>query len=152
MSEPSNTSKEQKLEDQMVSPSSLREEAQKLIAGGKMPDLDTLLRTVSSARRKYVPHIMNARKNEALVASAKEKKKAELPEAQAGAPADFGGPVLPNPKGIKVQLDTERPSHPTRLPKGVKFSGDNFKGNVKMDISNPAPNQVEPDPMVPREQ
>ena len=26
-----------------------------------------------------------------------------------GAPADFGGPVIPNPKGLKPQLDTENP-------------------------------------------
>jgi hypothetical protein len=43
-----------------------------------------------------------------------------------GAPADFPGPVLPNPKDLKPVLDTdiERPSD---KPAGGKFSTDNAK-------------------------
>jgi hypothetical protein len=40
-----------------------------------------------------------------LKAAALEQAKAEV----TGAPASFGGPVIPNPKGIKVSDDTERP-------------------------------------------
>jgi hypothetical protein len=42
--------------------SALRAEAQRLIATGKMPDLATLLKTVSAARAKYQPLILAARK------------------------------------------------------------------------------------------
>ena len=58
--------------------------------------------------------------------------------AGAGAPADFPGPVLPNPKGIVPKLDTDNP--------------DVAPGGPQMDTSNPPKNQRELDPNVPREQ
>ena len=43
--------------------SALRAEAQRLIAAGKMPDLATLLKTVSSVRAKYKPLILAEREH-----------------------------------------------------------------------------------------
>src|SRR5258708_26063795 len=45
-----------------------------------------------------------------------------------GAPADFGGPVLPNPNGIQVSDDTYPGVPPTLLPNGVSFPNLNFHG------------------------
>jgi len=46
-----------------VTPSNLREEAQRLIAAGKMPSLDEVLQSVAGTREKYVPQVHEARKN-----------------------------------------------------------------------------------------
>jgi hypothetical protein len=45
-----------------VTPSNLREEAQRLIAAGKMPKLEDLLESIASTRKKFVPQIHDARK------------------------------------------------------------------------------------------
>lgn len=55
-----------------------------------------------------------------------------------GAPTGFPGQVLPNPQGVKPMLDTEHAATPP------------LSGRAKMDISNPAKNQIEP--LEPREQ
>lgn len=55
-----------------------------------------------------------------------------------GAPADFGGTVLPNPDGIRPMADTD--STAVRNP---AFSTQNFYGRPKGDISNPPKNQME---------
>jgi hypothetical protein len=59
----------------------------------------------------------------------------ELPEAKPGkgAPADFGGPVFPNPDNLVPLMDTEAPPVP--------------KPSVKMDVSNPPRNQIEHHPL-----
>jgi len=54
-----------------------------------------------------------------------------------GAPADFGGTVLPNPDQIEAHWDTDEPA-PTRLPHGVTFNRQNYMGGAQMDVSNPA--------------
>lgn len=55
----------------------------------------------------------------------------QLPEdEEKGAPADFAGPVYPNPMHVRPQMDTE----PADIPKAT----------VPMDMSNPAPAQVIP--------
>lgn len=51
-------------------------------------------------------------------------------EEEEGAPADFSGRVLPNPKHLKPALDTDKPELP--------------KATVPMDMSNPAPAQIIP--------
>lgn len=77
----------------------------------------------------------------------------ELPpkKESKGAPADFGGPVFPNEDGVEPMLDTDTPASPTRLSAGAKLDK-SLGGKPTMDISNPAKAQIEPDPMVPREQ
>ena len=45
-----------------VTVSQLRAEAVRLISENKMPDLPTLLKTISSVRAKYQPLILAARK------------------------------------------------------------------------------------------
>ena len=67
-----------------------------------------------------------------------------------GAPADFGGRVLPNPKGLKPILDTdikdERPTDTDRLPKGVRANTDNAPLKTpEGDISNPLPADIKPE-------
>lgn len=59
-----------------------------------------------------------------------------------GAPADFGGMVLPNPDNITVSEDGEIPV--TRLPNGVTFNKQNVTGQPQFDVSNPTPAQVIP--------
>ena len=68
-----------------------------------------------------------------------DKYRKEHPE-QKGAPADFNGRVLPNPKGYKPIMDTEdnRQSDTDRLPGGAKLSTDNAPLKTPQgDISNP---------------
>ena len=103
---------------EILKPSDLRKKAQELVESGQMPSLDQLLATVSFARQRYLPQIIAARRNAALIETAATKDK-KGKEEEHGAPADFPGPVFPNPKGIKPQLDTERPKHATgpMLPK-----------------------------------
>jgi hypothetical protein len=59
-----------------------------------------------------------------------------------GAPADFGGPVLPNPNGIRVSDDTDPGGEPTRLPNGVSLQKQNFSGATPGDVSNPPQAQL----------
>lgn len=75
-----------------------------------------------------------------------------------GAPVDFPGMVMPNPKGIKVQSDTDQPEHEQqRLPNGVTmkdgvYRGDDrmgkFTGDTKMDMSNPPQAEMSGEPKV----
>jgi hypothetical protein len=68
---------------------------------------------------------------------ATDQEAANAPQPASGAPADFGGAVLPNPNGIKVSDDTEPGGEPTRLPDGVTFQKQNFSGAMPGDVSNP---------------
>lgn len=64
-----------------------------------------------------------------------------------GAPVDFAGRVLPNPRGLRPILDTdiERPSDTDRLPKGVKASTDNAPLITPAgDTSNPPATEAIP--------
>jgi len=45
-----------------IKPSNLRAQAEKLIADGRMPDLDTLLDAVGQIRKEYQPKILEARR------------------------------------------------------------------------------------------
>jgi hypothetical protein len=75
------------------------------------------------------------------------QKEAEKTAATEGAPADFGGPVLPNTKGIKPTLDTDNPPVATKFYKpgwGVA------KTQPDMHVENPQDIGVEP--TQPREQ
>ena len=68
-----------------------------------------------------------------------------------GAPADFSGPVFPNPKGVRPMLDTEIPPRETeRISRGAKMNTDNAPlTNPKGDTSNPAKTQaLPPDPEI----
>ena len=80
---------------------------------------------------------------QAAISQATQEIKAE--DQGGGAPADFAGPVLPNPNGIKVSDDTERPpDEPTRLSGGAKMTTDNAPLTApKMDTSNPPHNEIE---------
>src|ERR1700676_210468 len=63
-----------------------------------------------------------------------------------GAPADFGGRVMPNPHGVKPMLDTEIPPPETeRISGGAKMNTDNAPlSNPKGDTSNPLQADVLP--------
>ena len=50
------------VDQKLIAPTDLRAEAQRLIAAGRMPSPDELLGAVASARRKYRPQIIAARK------------------------------------------------------------------------------------------
>lgn len=82
----------------------------------------------------------------------------QKPEAEQttgkGAPADFAGPVFPNEGGITPQDDDAPPAvTPTRMSGGAKFHRETAPlTKPTMNMSNPAKNEMEPDPMVPREQ
>ena len=124
-------------QEPMIRPSDLRNEAQRLIAAGQMPDLNKLLAAVSFSRSRFVPKIIAARHENAGVKAPKEQETSE------GAPADFPGPVLPNPNGIKPMLDTERPkgdpSNPVRVMSNPQTA----------DVVPDANNKVYPDVQVP---
>lgn len=70
---------------------------------------------------------------------------AGLDEDQEGAPANFNGPVFPNPDHIQPRADTDPAIDPTRLPEGVTFQHGNWSGTPQMDISNPAAADVQPE-------
>jgi hypothetical protein len=71
------------------------------------------------------------------------------PRPLTGAPTDFGGAVLPNPKGVGVQADTDPPPTP---PTSVDMNNlPTFKGDSTMDTSNPVASQLVP-PEVPPDQ
>ena len=91
--------------------SDIRKEAQKLIESGKMPPLHQLLGAVAYARQQYTPRIRAAQ--------------ASGPEPEEGAPVDFGGRVLSNPKGIKPEWDTEHRAQPQSFAGGAQGSIDN---------------------------
>lgn len=56
----------------------------------------------------------------------------------------IGARQIPNPKGIKVSADTDRPkSKPAPMPGGAKMSVANPTGR-EMSVSNPPMNQMEP--------
>ena len=70
---------------------------------------------------------------------------AGLDQDDSGAPADFNGPVFPNPDHVQSRLDTESAIPVTRLPQGVTFNRQNFSGAPQMDVSNPAAADVIPE-------
>ena len=70
---------------------------------------------------------------------------AGLDEDDQGAPANFNGPVFPNPDHIQPRADTDPAIDPTRLPEGVTFQHGNWSGTPQMDISNPAAADVQPE-------
>ena len=58
--------------------------------------------------------------------------------ADNGAPADFGGRVLPNPTGVQPEWDSEHAVRPKKYPGGAIMSVDNAPlEEQKGDISNP---------------
>jgi len=65
-------------------------------------------------------------------------------DEQESAPADFGGAVFPNPDHVRPQWDTD-PIPETRLPNGVSFKKETWKGTPSYDVSNPNPANVFPD-------
>lgn len=69
---------------------------------------------------------------------------AGLAEANDGAPPDFGGRVFPNPDHIQLHDDSEPNIPITRLPQGVSFRRENWRGELPEDISNPAAADVQP--------
>lgn len=69
---------------------------------------------------------------------------AGLDQDDSGAPADFNGPVFPNPDHVQPRLDTDSAIPVTRLPQGVTFNQQNFSGAPQMDVSNPAAADVIP--------
>ena len=73
-----------------------------------------------------------------------QRQAAGLEDSDQGAPANFNGPVFPNPDHIRPQLDTDPAIPVTRLPNGVSFQKDNFSGSPQMDVSNPAATDVIP--------
>jgi KTSC domain len=73
-----------------------------------------------------------------------QRQAAGLEDSDEGAPADFNGPVFPNPDHIRPQLDTDPAVPVTRLPNGVSFQKNNFSGAPQMDVSNPAATDVIP--------
>lgn len=70
---------------------------------------------------------------------------AGLAESTDGAPANFNGPVFPNPNHVQPSLDTDSSIPVTRLPEGVSFQRGNFQGNAQPDISNPPAAEVIPE-------
>ena len=57
------------------------------------------------------------------------------PQTSEGAPADFPGVVMPNPRGIRPMADTDEPGHPDavksdQLLNGASFSTKNFTGKM----------------------
>ena len=67
-----------------------------------------------------------------------------LEDDDQGAPANFNGPVFPNPTHIQPRADTDPAIDPTRLPEGVTFQHGNWSGTPQMDVSNPAAADVQP--------
>ena len=68
-----------------------------------------------------------------------------LEDDDQGAPANFNGPVFPNPTHIQPRADTDPAIDPTRLPQGVSFQSGNWSGTPQMDVSNPAAADVQPE-------
>jgi hypothetical protein len=71
---------------------------------------------------------------EAAYHQAASEVHAEEAEKHKGAPTGFGGPIIPNPKGIKVQADTDNPEP----SKDVQMNNlPYYKGDSGMNTSNP---------------
>lgn len=49
--------------EKLIKPSDLRAEAERLIAAGKMPSLEVVMKAVGAAREKYLPEIKKARES-----------------------------------------------------------------------------------------
>lgn len=80
--------------DKLISPDDLRREAQKLIAEGKMPKLETLLGAVAEARNVYGPKLKAARRlgtDEQI--EARKKQAAAQPAGPATAKVDWQSAV-----------------------------------------------------------
>jgi len=69
---------------------------------------------------------------------------AAMQRSEGGAPADFNGPVFPNPDHIVISDDTDSGIPDLRLPNGVKATTGAYNGTPKLDTSNPASAQVLP--------
>lgn len=107
--------------------------------------LDPSLAGLSPAllKKRYDQLTPEERRALGLTRLATDQEVANAPQAQPqGAPADFGGPVLPNPNGIQVSADTDPGGEPTRLPNGATFQKQNFSGAMPEDVSNPPQAQV----------
>jgi hypothetical protein len=63
---------------------------------------------------------------------------------EGGAPADFNGPVFPNPDHIQISDDTDSGIPDLRLPNGVQAVTGAYNGTPKLDTSNPTGAQVLP--------
>lgn len=116
--------------------------------GPKLPEPSTLKSLPSYDEGGDVPDDQTAKLHEdekvldPEEAAAYRQAEAEV-KGEQGAPADFGGPVLPNPKGIKVSSDTDIPRASQRLSGGASMNTDLSKGSPKMDTSNPPKNEME---------
>lgn len=88
-------------------------------------------------RKKYDELTSEERRALGLVRNATDQEAAQVQPQPQGAPANFGGMVLPNPNGVKVSEDTDSGGEPTRLPNGVTFQQQNFTGATPSDVSNP---------------
>jgi hypothetical protein len=90
----------------------------------------------------YVPEdeIAQIHEGEAVI------PKEDNPYAFGGAPAEFGGEVIPNPDGIKPRSSEEPAEDPTKLSGGAKLSPIPTHAKLHEDVSNPEKNQLEPHP------
>jgi hypothetical protein len=77
--------------------------------------------------------------------SQSQLEQAGLAEPNDGAPANFGGPVFPNPNHVQPQLDTDSAVPVTALPHGVSFQKENYQGGTNPDLSNPATADILPE-------
>jgi hypothetical protein len=70
-------------------------------------------------------------------AAAYRQAEAEVKAEEHGAPADFGGQVIPNPKGIEVKADTDQEKPDYKL-QGARMNTNNTPlGKPVMNTSNP---------------
>lgn len=100
---------------------------------------------LSVLRKKYEELTPEERRALGLVRPATDTEAAAFERAQeSGAPADFAGPVFPNPDNRVVSADTDSGIPVTRLPNGVEFQRQNFHGQMPRDVSNPATAQILP--------
>lgn len=74
-----------------------------------------------------------------------QRQAAGLEDSDEGAPANFAGPVFPNPNHVQPQLDTDNSTPVTRLPNGVSFQKGNYQGGAQPDVSNPPTTQATPE-------
>ena len=101
--------------------------------------LDPSLAGLSPAvlKKRYDQLTPEERRQLGFTRLATDQEAASAQQSPQGAPANFGGPVLPNPNRIKVSDDTDSGVEPTRLPNGVNFQHGNFSGAMPSDMSNP---------------
>lgn len=105
-------------------------------------------------RQRYAQATPEERRALGFTRPATDEEMAAAPEhTSPGAPADFGGMVLPNPDNVSVSSDDESGVPVTRLPNGVTFNRQNFAGSLLNDVSNPQRAEILP-PIIarPREQ